>query len=182
MTTYTMTGGTLSGRPVYKSSLGDYLFYYRSDGSWHVGPRLGTDYVGMYVDDTSIYAEDISGTWYLYDNILDYFRPNTFVRVTCVHPTPTSTPLRPVKLSTGAIVGISIGVAAAVALIIAISYCCCCKKSAPVATMAQNSQPMGTTNPTFQPAPVPSGPPPAYSPPTQPQPDGLVFVRVVRIQ
>eukprot|EP00058_Branchiostoma_floridae_P025346 XP_002610836.1 hypothetical protein BRAFLDRAFT_94923 [Branchiostoma floridae] len=168
MTTYTMTGQTRGGRPVYKSSRGDYLFYYLSDGSWHVGPYLGSATVGMYVDDTSINAEDITGTWYLYDGSTT-FRPNSGIRVSC-----------DVGLSTGAIVGIVVGVVAAVVLIIVICYCCCCKKSAPVATTAENSQPVGTTNPSFQ--PTPSGPPPAYSPPTQPQPDGLVFVRVVRIQ
>ncbi|CAH1240464.1 CD163 [Branchiostoma lanceolatum] len=171
MTTYTMTGQTHSGRPVYQSSDGEYLFYYQPDSDWHVGPRLGSDVVGMYVDDTSLYAEDITGTWYLYDGSTT-FRPNSSVRVSC-----------DVGLSTGAIIGISIGVVAAVVLIITICCCCCCKKSAPVATTERNVQPAGTANPAFQPAP--SGAPPPYSPPpgpAQPQPDGLVFVRVVRIQ
>ncbi|XP_035657951.1 uncharacterized protein LOC118403353 [Branchiostoma floridae] len=69
LTTYTMTGETLDGRPVYKSSRGDYLFYYRSDGDWHVGPVLGTNRISMFVEDNSMYAEDITGTWRLYDGV-----------------------------------------------------------------------------------------------------------------
>eukprot|EP00058_Branchiostoma_floridae_P009233 XP_002594721.1 hypothetical protein BRAFLDRAFT_81174 [Branchiostoma floridae] len=64
-----MTGETLDGRPVYKSSRGDYLFYYRSDGDWHVGPVLGTNRISMIVEDNSMYAEDITGTWRLYDGV-----------------------------------------------------------------------------------------------------------------
>ncbi|KAI8517422.1 scavenger receptor [Branchiostoma belcheri] len=389
MTTYTMTGQLRYGRPVYKSSRNDYLFFYQSDDSWHVGPQLGTDYIGMYVDDISINAEDISGTWYLFDGT--NFTPYISVRVTCanvnirvrlvggsgpqegrvevrlsnsytwgtvcddrfgmndagvvcrmlgysgasayhgsahygrgsgsiymdelgcsgtesnlitcpyrgwgVHNcdhgddvgvvcyssanrtrlvggsgphegrvevrlstgynwgtvcddsfgmndagvvcrmlgytgasayhgsayygrgsgniymddlrcTGTETILFDCPysgwgnhncdhgddvgvvcysssgvtsgLSTGAIVGISVGAVAAVVLIIVISCCCCCKKSAPVATTSPSSPPAGTANPAF--TPPPAGPPPAYSPPVQPPPDGLVFVRVVRIQ
>ncbi|XP_066296811.1 deleted in malignant brain tumors 1 protein-like [Branchiostoma lanceolatum] len=177
MTTYTMTGQLRNGRPVYKSSSDDYMYYSNNQGRirWYVGPTLGSTVVGLYVaDDTSTYAEDISGTWYLSTG--NGFVPDSRVRVTC-NDVSTSTAS---GLSTGAIVGISIGVVAALVLIVIVSCCCCCKKTAPVATTERNVQPAGTANPAFQPAP--SGAPPPYSPPAQSQPDGLMFVRVVRIQ
>ncbi|KAI8517425.1 scavenger receptor [Branchiostoma belcheri] len=66
MTTYTMTGQNHGGRPVYQSSRGDYLFYDTSDSSWNVGSTVGSTTVGMYLrGDTSYYADDTSGTWYL---------------------------------------------------------------------------------------------------------------------
>eukprot|EP00058_Branchiostoma_floridae_P020337 XP_002605827.1 hypothetical protein BRAFLDRAFT_84312 [Branchiostoma floridae] len=159
-----MTGRTLGGRPVYRSSRGDYLYYYQSDGSWHLGPDLSSILVAMYVDDTSMYAEDITGTWYLYASGLFTFRPNSSIRVTCVAEQPKPRP------NIGAIVGIVFGVVAAVALLIAV--CCYCNKSAPAATTAQNRQPVhyvGTTNATFQPA---ISVPPPFSPLQYPQPAG----------
>ncbi|XP_035677971.1 uncharacterized protein LOC118416816 [Branchiostoma floridae] len=122
MTTYTMTGETRSGRPVYKSSYDYYLFYYQSGDSWYVSTRLRNDYVYMYVDDTSNYAEDISGTWYLVDGT-NSFRPNSLVRVTCVSG----------GLSGGAIAGIVIGVLAGVCLLVVVPVTIClCKKSGAV--------------------------------------------------
>ncbi|XP_078671134.1 uncharacterized protein LOC144911158 [Branchiostoma floridae x Branchiostoma belcheri] len=82
-------------------------------------------------------------------------------------------------LSIGAIVGISLGAAAAVLFIAVFSYCCCCKKSGSVAT-AENTRSVNDNNLQAPPVSVPATPPPMYYPPTQAQPDGSLFVRVVR--
>ncbi|XP_078604698.1 uncharacterized protein LOC144878213 [Branchiostoma floridae x Branchiostoma japonicum] len=80
-------------------------------------------------------------------------------------------------LSIGAIVGISLGAAAAVLFTAAVLYCCCCKKSGSVATV-EHTRPANDSNPRA--APVSATPPPMYYPPSQAEPDGSLFVRVVR--
>ncbi|CAH1240465.1 LTBP1 [Branchiostoma lanceolatum] len=83
MTTYTMTGQLFDDRPGYQSSSGDFLYYYNQDpAGWHVGPGLGSEVKAMYLpNDTSIYADGTSETWYL-SNGTDFLL-NRLVRVSC---------------------------------------------------------------------------------------------------
>ncbi|XP_066296099.1 neurotrypsin-like [Branchiostoma lanceolatum] len=163
MTVFTMTGELEDYRPVYKSSSGDYLYYYSllwGPGSWHVGPYLGTDTVGMYVDDTSTYPENISGTWYLLDGFNE-FKANSHVRVLCVSSEGMTT------------FGIAVGVFVAMLLfmlIIGLCYCKVCKKKWPVSdSELHNTRSEDNSSPAVP--PTPSTPPPAYSPPIQSDPD-----------
>ncbi|XP_078696492.1 uncharacterized protein LOC144924785 [Branchiostoma floridae x Branchiostoma belcheri] len=120
MTTYTMTGRTHDGRPVYQSSRGDYLYYDSSDTTWNVGPTVGSTSVGMYLrGDTSYYADDTSGIWYLTTDV-NSFQADSRVSVSCYTGIVLGT--SSLELSTGAIIGIVFGVLAAVVLIV-LSVC-----------------------------------------------------------
>ncbi|XP_019648009.1 PREDICTED: uncharacterized protein LOC109488234 [Branchiostoma belcheri] len=185
MTVFTMTGEFHGNRPVYKAG-SDYLFYYPSDGSWHVGPYLGSAEVGMYVDDRSVYPEDISGTWYLLDTDGKRFVANRYVAVFCA----SSEGLTTFRIALGAFAA-----GLVIMLIIGICSCkVCCKKKGSVADSEHNTPPEGNSNTVEPPPPAtpppatpppatppPSTPPPAYSPPSLPEPDGSLFVRVVRL-
>ncbi|XP_066296814.1 uncharacterized protein [Branchiostoma lanceolatum] len=154
MTTYTMTGGTHDGRPVYQSSGGDYLYYLTSEERWFVGATLGSTTVGMYVADTSMYADDTSGIWNLYDSVSDDFQPVSAVSVTGTCSTGVS-----IGLSTGAIVGIVVGVFFGVVILIVVLCCCCvCAASKKIGSAAANP------------------PPPAYPGPPEPERDGTVVI------
>ncbi|XP_078616885.1 uncharacterized protein LOC144885091 [Branchiostoma floridae x Branchiostoma japonicum] len=151
MTTYTMTGQTSSGRSVYQSSGGDYLYYQSSDTTWNVDSILGSTAVGMHVTDTSTYADGVTGTWNLYDSISDQFQPNILVTVTCWTTIDVS-----MGLSTGAIVGIVVGVFFGVVLIVVVLCCCfvcaACKKGGSVAATPHNTS-------AYPPSPAYPGPP-----------------------
>ncbi|XP_078696485.1 uncharacterized protein LOC144924781 isoform X1 [Branchiostoma floridae x Branchiostoma belcheri] len=162
MTTYTMTGQNHDGRPVYQSSRGDYLYYATSDSTWNVGSTVGSTTVGMYLGDTSYYADDTSGTWYL--AATGSFQPDSGVSVTGTCSTGT---VDTSGLSTGAIVGIVVGVFALVVVVVGVLCCvlCCaaCKKGGAVASAPHNVS---------HAVPAPSDPPPMYSGPGYPPPTG----------
>eukprot|EP00058_Branchiostoma_floridae_P024469 XP_002609959.1 hypothetical protein BRAFLDRAFT_85915 [Branchiostoma floridae] len=191
-------------RPVYRSSGGNYLYFDRSDITWNVGRRVGSQVVGLYVVDFSTYADSISGTWYQAFSYGLGHIPNRYIRASCdnidecadgsvcVNGRCTNAPgnytctcntgyrMNPTTqncegLSIGAIVGISLGAAAAVLFTTAVLYCCCCKKSGSVAT-AEHTRPANDSNPRA--APVPATPPPMYYPPSQAEPDGSLFVHI----
>ncbi|CAH1269015.1 NOTCH2 [Branchiostoma lanceolatum] len=65
MTSYTMTGQTLEGRPVYASdSTGDFLYFNYDE--WMVGPTLGGTSRGVHANDRHLTPEEILEPWNLW--------------------------------------------------------------------------------------------------------------------
>ncbi|XP_019641732.1 PREDICTED: sushi, von Willebrand factor type A, EGF and pentraxin domain-containing protein 1-like [Branchiostoma belcheri] len=67
MTSYTMTGQTLTGRPVYASdSTDDFLYFYEDFNEWVVGPTLGDASRGVNTEDRHLTPEEILEPWNLW--------------------------------------------------------------------------------------------------------------------
>ncbi|CAH1254682.1 FBN2 [Branchiostoma lanceolatum] len=84
MTTYTMNRQLHDDRPVYRSSRGEYLYHDRTDSTWNVGTTVGSTRVGLYVVDSSTYADSIIWTWYEAFNF--HHIPNSRIRARCDNP------------------------------------------------------------------------------------------------
>ncbi|KAI8514180.1 hypothetical protein Bbelb_085040 [Branchiostoma belcheri] len=69
MTSYTATGDMSGGRPVYGSNTlaGDFLHYLGADGVWCIGPTVGVYSCGAIVTDDHMFADEITGTFMLWD-------------------------------------------------------------------------------------------------------------------
>ncbi|KAI8490931.1 hypothetical protein Bbelb_313500 [Branchiostoma belcheri] len=88
MTSYTMTGDTHEGRPVYFSSaICDYL-YYSGDSNleWWVGSQVGGTSIGVRVRDSHLYADEITGTFRLWDG--QVWAENPDVKIACSDDVP----------------------------------------------------------------------------------------------
>ncbi|KAI8485010.1 hypothetical protein Bbelb_372560 [Branchiostoma belcheri] len=88
MTSYTMTGDTHEGRPVYFSSaICDYL-YYSGDRNleWWVGSQVGGTSIGVRVRDSHLYADEITGTFLLWDG--QEWAENPDVKIACSDDVP----------------------------------------------------------------------------------------------
>ncbi|XP_019631581.1 PREDICTED: uncharacterized protein LOC109475420 [Branchiostoma belcheri] len=88
MTSYTMTGDTHEGRPVYFSSATcDYLYYYKGDRNleWWVGPQVGNNFGSVHVRDSHLFADEIIGTFLLWD---DQWIENPDVKIACSDDAP----------------------------------------------------------------------------------------------
>ena len=81
MTSYTMTGNTREGRPVYYSDATCDFLYYKGGSypEWWVGLDFGS--WGVYVKDSHLYADEINGTFFLWDG--EHFRENSDVKIAC---------------------------------------------------------------------------------------------------
>jgi len=78
MTSYTMTGDTREGRPVYYSNATCDFLYYKG-GSWRVGPDFG--HRSVYVKDSHLYADEINGAFFLFN--YGQWIENTDVKIAC---------------------------------------------------------------------------------------------------
>eukprot|EP00058_Branchiostoma_floridae_P027601 XP_002613092.1 hypothetical protein BRAFLDRAFT_89974 [Branchiostoma floridae] len=88
MTSYTMTGDTREGRPVYYSNATCDFLYYKCGSilEWCVGPQVGGRwYQSIKVDDSHLYADEINGTFFLWDGRR---RENTDAKIACSDDVP----------------------------------------------------------------------------------------------
>eukprot|EP00058_Branchiostoma_floridae_P012052 XP_002597540.1 hypothetical protein BRAFLDRAFT_78909 [Branchiostoma floridae] len=88
MTSYTMTGDTHEGRPVYYSNATcDFLYYKCGDHlQWCVGRQIGGAFRGVFAIDSHLYADKINGTFFLWDG--EQFRENSDVKIACSDDAP----------------------------------------------------------------------------------------------
>ncbi|KAI8510862.1 regulation of mast cell degranulation, partial [Branchiostoma belcheri] len=87
MTSYTMTGDTRNDRPVYYSSVTcNYLYYYKPTMEWRVGLQVGND-DGVRVRDSALYADQINGTFLLWNG--GEWIENPDVNIACSDDVPT---------------------------------------------------------------------------------------------
>eukprot|EP00058_Branchiostoma_floridae_P028099 XP_002613590.1 hypothetical protein BRAFLDRAFT_93634 [Branchiostoma floridae] len=88
MTSYTMTGDIHEGRPVYYSSATCYFLYYMGDRNqqWWVGQQVGNDVGFVYVRDNHLFAEEIIGTFLLWDG--RQWIEDSIVQIACSDDVP----------------------------------------------------------------------------------------------
>ncbi|CAH1245320.1 MDGA1 [Branchiostoma lanceolatum] len=86
MTSYTATGDMSGGRPVYGSNTiaGDFLHYLGADGVWCIGPTVGVYSCGAIVTDEHMFADEITGTFELWDGTSWVASPE--VNIQCQSP------------------------------------------------------------------------------------------------
>ncbi|XP_078701360.1 uncharacterized protein LOC144927660 [Branchiostoma floridae x Branchiostoma belcheri] len=90
MTTYTITEQFTDGRPVYASDTTDDRIFYASSSypkyvpTWFVGPTPGDN--GLYVEDTSSYANNIEGTFNIWDPDTREWKEAPYVQISCADP------------------------------------------------------------------------------------------------
>ncbi|XP_019635478.1 PREDICTED: zinc metalloproteinase nas-31-like [Branchiostoma belcheri] len=86
MTSYTMTGDTHEGRPVYYSSVVCNYLYYTGDSilEWRVGSQVGNRDVR--VRDSHLYADEITGTFLLWNG--QEWVENPDVKIACSDDVP----------------------------------------------------------------------------------------------
>ncbi|XP_019646465.1 PREDICTED: uncharacterized protein LOC109486989 [Branchiostoma belcheri] len=86
MTSYTMTGDAHGDRPVYYSSVTcNYLYYFKPTMEWRVGLQVGND-DGVRVRDSALYADQINGTFLLWNG--GEWIENPDVKIACSDDVP----------------------------------------------------------------------------------------------
>eukprot|EP00058_Branchiostoma_floridae_P015451 XP_002600939.1 hypothetical protein BRAFLDRAFT_79129 [Branchiostoma floridae] len=88
MTSYTMTGDTREGHPVYYSNATcDFLYYKCGDYlEWCVGPQVGGGSRSVKISDSHLYADGINETFFLWDG--RQWRNNSDVKIACSDDVP----------------------------------------------------------------------------------------------
>ncbi|KAI8496546.1 Kremen protein 1 [Branchiostoma belcheri] len=93
MTTYTITGQFTDGRPVYASDTTDDRIFYTSRSypkyvpTWFVGPYPTPGNNGLYVEDSSsLYANNIEGTFNIWDPETREWKEAPYVQISCADP------------------------------------------------------------------------------------------------
>ncbi|XP_066264382.1 kremen protein 1-like [Branchiostoma lanceolatum] len=92
MTTYTITDEFLESRPVYNSDTTDDTIYYVSNPypknapTWFVGPYPEPGENGLNVEDSSLYANNIEGTFNIWDPETREWKDAPYVEIGCADP------------------------------------------------------------------------------------------------
>ncbi|XP_066264086.1 uncharacterized protein [Branchiostoma lanceolatum] len=90
MTTYTITADSSDRRPVYISDTTNDRIYYVPMGSpkntWFVGPYQTPGESGLYVEDLSLYANNIAGTFNIWDPETQQWTDAPYVQISCADP------------------------------------------------------------------------------------------------
>jgi len=94
--TYSQSGNSEGGRPVYKQNSGvNYLYFLTSLDLWMVGPTLGENYGGILNRQSGICPGQLSETWEFWNDWLDGWDTDLGLEAKCAGapgPGPNTTP------------------------------------------------------------------------------------------